>query len=409
MKPRKLLSVLLLNALLLNAFAGCARQNDVDSPSEDFVLGMDASCVPALEKSGVTYYNYDGQQQDVFQILAQAGMQYIRVRVWNNPYDEEGHGFGGGNCDIHNAIEIGKRATKYGMKLLVDFHYSDFWADPGKQFAPRAWENMDVHEKADALYTYTRQCLMMLKQAGVEVGMVQVGNETNTAMAGEQGFDKMHLLFSAGAKAIREVLPEALVVLHFTNPEKAGSYEKYAKLLQDYQVDYDVFASSYYPHWHGSLENLSACLTHISETYHVKVMVAETSYSYTYADTDFSPNSVSAQAPGATPYPISVQGQTEFIRDIIKTVAQIPGGIGVFYWEGTWISVGQTSWEDNHNLWEKYGSGWASSYASDYDPQDAGKYYGGCGVENQALFDPSGRPLSSLQTFVHAVKTAMAK
>ena len=93
----------------------------VENLAEDFIMGMDASCVPALEASGVKYYNFDGEEQDVYRTLAEAGVNYIRVRVWNNPFDSNGNGYGGGNCDIHNALAIGKRATRYGMKLLVNF------------------------------------------------------------------------------------------------------------------------------------------------------------------------------------------------------------------------------------------------------------------------------------------------
>ena len=157
----------------------------VENLSEDFIMGMDASCVPALEASGVKYYNYEGQPQDVFQTLAEAGVNYIRVRIWNDPYDANGNGYGGGNCDLDNAIEIGKRATAYGMKLLVNFHYSDFWADPGKQMVPKAWQGMTLEEKAEALYQYTRDSLQRLKDAGIDVGMVQIGNETNAKMCGE--------------------------------------------------------------------------------------------------------------------------------------------------------------------------------------------------------------------------------
>ena len=124
----------------------------VENLAEDFIMGMDASCVPALEASGVKYYNFDGEEQDVYRTLAEAGVNYIRVRVWNNPFDSNGNGYGGGNCDIHNALAIGKRATRYGMKLLVNFHYSDFWADPGKQMVPLAWKDMNIEEKTEAVY-----------------------------------------------------------------------------------------------------------------------------------------------------------------------------------------------------------------------------------------------------------------
>lgn len=371
--------------------SGCAKE---ETP---FILGMDASAVPALEAGGVRYYNRQGQEQDVFQILADAGINYIRVRVWNHPFDGQGRGYGGGNCDIDNAVEIGKRATRYGMKLLVDFHYSDFWADPGKQMAPLSWEAMHIEEKTDALYQFTCHSLAKLKEAGVSVGMVQVGNETNGGIAGETRWENMAKLFSAGAKATRDTLPGALVALHFTNPEKPGAYEYYGQQLNKYGVDYDVFASSYYPLWHGSLENLQKVLTAINQTYGKQVMVAETSHPYTGQELDFHPNTVTADT--QTPYPMTPEGQAQWVRAVADTLSRTPGGIGVFYWEGTWISAGGSSYEENRKLWETYGSGWASSFAGAYDPEDAGKYYGGCAVENQAFFDSHGRALDSLTVF----------
>ena len=415
----RVLALLLVLAMPLPLFAGCGDEDEgtksyvptekiegsglyvekVENLAEDFIFGMDASSVISLENSGVKYYNYEGQEQDVFQTLAEAGVNYIRVRVWNNPYDANGNGFGGGNCDINTAIEIGKRATKYGMKLLVNFHYSDFWADPAKQMVPLAWKDMDLTAKTEALYQYTKESLELLKNAGVDVGMVQVGNETNGAMSGETVFMDVCKLFSAGSKAVREVFPDAMVALHFTNPEKVTNYADYAWKLMAYGVDYDVFASSYYPYWHGTLENLTEVLTKIHDNYGKKVMVAETSYAFTAEDTDFYGNTVSSGGTVAKGYPFTIQGQATAIRDVIECVANIPGGIGVFYWEGTWISVGGESWEANSAIWEQYGSGWATSFAGAYDPGDAGKYYGGNAVDNQAFFDAKGHPLESLRVF----------
>lgn len=372
----------------------------VENMPDDFILGMDASSVIAEEQSGVKYFDFEGNEQDVFKTLAESGVNTVRVRVWNDPYDDEGNGFGGGNCDIEKAVEIGKRATKYGMALLVDFHLSDFWADPGKQMVPRAWKDMDIAEKSTAAYEYVRDSLKQLKKAGVAVRMVQIGNETNGALSGEKIWFNIQQLMAAGSKACREVFPKALVALHFANPEKAGSYADYAKKLDYYNIDYDVFASSYYPYWHGTLENLAFVLNDITDTYGKKVMVMETSYAYTAEDTDFSGNTISNESAAAKPYPFTVQGQANCVRDVTDTVVNnMKNGIGVVYWEGTWITVGRESWENNHVLWEKYGSGWASSYASDYDPNDAGKYYGGCAVDNQAMFSPKGKPLESLRIF----------
>ena len=377
----------------------------VDNIPEGFIFGMDVSSVLAEEASGVKYYGFDGREQDIFKTLAQAGVTHIRVRVWNDPFDENGNGYGGGNNDINAAVEIGKRATKYGLSLIVDFHYSDFWADPGKQMVPKAWRGMSIEDKTDAVYKYTKECLEKLKAAGVSVGMVQIGNETNGALCGEKTWFNIQYLMGAGSKAVREVLPEALVAVHFANPERAGAYENYAWRLDYYELDYDVFASSYYPYWHGTLDNLASVLSTVAEKYGKKVMVMETSYAFTPDDTDFSGNTISDGGAIVKDYPFTVQGQANSVRNVIDTIAtKTTNGIGVVYWEGAWITVGTSSWEENSAIWEKYGSGWASSYAAGYDPDDAGKYYGGSAVDNQAMFDKTGHPLDSLRVF-HLVKS----
>ena len=377
----------------------------VENLPDNFIMGMDASCVPSLEASGVKYYDYDGTEKDVYEILSQNGINYIRVRIWNDPFDANGNGYGGGNCDIDNAVAIGKRATAYGMKLLVNFHYSDFWADPAKQMVPKAWKGMTIDQKSEALYTYTKECLQKLVDAGVDVGMVQIGNETNGSMCGESssavgGWKKITQLMSAGSKAVREVCPKALVAVHFANPEKVTNYASYSKNLNYYGVDYDVFASSYYPFWHGTLDNLATVLNDVTKNYGKKVMVAETSYAFTAENTDLYGNTIGDGGGIVKDYPFTIQGQANLVRNVIDTtVNKMDAGIGVFYWEGTWISVGNESYDANLALWEQYGSGWASSYAKEYDPNDAGQWYGGCSVDNQAFFDADGKVLESLKVF----------
>ena len=396
----------MLAAVLLAMAPGSGRAETdlyvkkVEHLPENFIFGMDASCVPAEEASGVRYRGFDGQEQDVFATLKESGITHIRVRVWNHPFDAEGHGYGGGNCDIENAVAIGKRAAAQGLKLIVDFHYSDFWADPSKQMAPLSWAGMEIEEKTEAVYQYTKDCLTRLKEAGVPVAIVQTGNETNGKLCGEKRWFEIQYLMQAGARATREVYPEAMVALHFANPEKAGSYATYAAKMDYYQVDYDIFATSYYPYWHGSLENLAAVLSDIADTFGKKVMVMETSYAYTAEDSDFFANTVSDGGTIMKDYPFTVQGQANSVREITDTIVnQTTAGIGVVYWEGTWISVGRESREANQEKWERDGSGWATSFAAAYDPEDAGKYYGGNAVDNQAMFDPEGNPLDSLQVF----------
>lgn len=381
--------------------------------SDDFIGGMDVSSMLSLEESGVTFKNANDEVEDLFTLLKESGVNYVRLRVWNDPFTADGQGYGGGNVNADRALTMAKRATAAGLKVLVDFHYSDFWADPSKQQVPKAWKSFegDVDKTADTIYDYTKQTLTTFKQAGVDVGMVQVGNETTAKIAGISGWDGMSKVFSAGSKAIREVLPEAKVVIHFTNPEKAGTYATYAKQLSNHNVDYDVFASSYYPFWHGTTENLTSVLKNVASTYKKDVMVAETSWAYTLDDGDDDSNTVPSKvtANNLKKYDISPQGQADEIRAVAEAVNNIGDndgdgkndGLGVFYWEPAWVPVG-TGGKDNAELvdtWNKYGGGWATEAAGEYDPNDAGLYWGGSGVDNQALFDFDGKALASLPTF----------
>ena len=373
----------------------------VDGISDDFYRGMDASAVLALENSGAKYYNFDGEEQDVFMTLAQAGVNYIRLRVWNDPYNENGNGYGGGNNDVATAIALGQRATKYGMKVCIDFHYSDFWADPKKQFVPKAWEGMEIEEKADALYDFTLDSLTQLLDAGVDVEMVQIGNEINNGMSGETDVANVRKLLTAGSKAVREAsvnsVKEIIVAVHYTNIDDMKKLDTLLSGLQVKEIDYDIVGLSFYPYWHGTMDDLKNAITHIRNTYGKKVYVAENAYCYTAEDGDGSANSVEGTDDLAEGYSASVQGQANEVRDVCAAASEA-GAEGVFYWEGTWIPVGPAD-ADNSALWEKYGSGWASSYASGYDPKDAGQYYGGCSWDNQAMFDFTGHPLASLKVF----------
>ena len=378
----------------------------VEGLDKDFILGADVSSVLALEAGGVVFRDRNGKETDLFKLLKDAGCDAVRVRVWNDPYDGEGRGYGGGNCDAAAAAEIGRRAAKHKLTLLVNFHYSDFWADPGKQMAPKAWRGMTLEEKEQALYEFTAESLRTIQAAGADITMVQVGNETQGMMAGEAGWVNVSRLMEAGSRAVREVCPSAKVALHFTNPEDEKRYPAYAFQLDRFGVDYDIFASSYYPFWHGTLENLTAQLKYVAETYGKEVMVAETAYCYTEEDGDGQPNT--APGPGQVlAYPITPQGQSRALRDVVAATAEA-GGVGVFYWEPAWIPVGDDM-EQNRRSWEAHGSGWAASYAASYDPADAGQYYGGSACDNAAWFDFHGNPLPSLDTFKHLRAGAAAE
>ncbi|MGN0383069.1 MAG: glycosyl hydrolase 53 family protein [Eubacterium sp.] len=426
----------------------------VEGLNEDFVCGIDISSLIAEEESGVVYYDKDGNEEDLLKILADSGINYVRARVWNDPYlhiadcvdregitmdsatgtvtwftdDEEKHmtepdlvgyynpsaddtdyvyadeemtiplGYGGGNCTIDTAIEIGKRATANGIKMIVDFHYSDFWADPNKQFAPKEWEDYSVSEKCDAIYEYTKDSLKKLSDAGVDVGIVSIGNETNGEFCGEINWIDIAEMMNSASKAIREADKDIKVALHFANPEKASAYENYLAILDNWEVDYDIFASSYYPYWHGTLDNLTKILSYAKENYNKEVMVMETSYAYSGQDYDGWTNTSGDGATIVKNYSFTVQGQCNAIHDVIQAVVDA-GGMGVCYWEGAWIPVPddtESGGLSRAEKWKNYGSGWASIGAVSYDPEDSGTWYGGNAVDNNALFDAEGNVLESI-------------
>ena len=324
----------------------------IDNLPDDFILGMDLSSIISEENSGVKFYNFENKERDIFETLRYVGLNYIRIRIWNDPYDSEGHGYGGGNNDMDTAIKIGKRVTKYGMKVLASFHYSDFYADPGSQNVPKAWRGSTLDEKVKKAEEYTKESLIRFKNEGVNVGMIALGNEINDFFCGEKQWPNIVKILNACSKITRQILPNCLISVHLTNPEREGSMMYFAKSLYDNNLDYDVFSVSYYNVWSDDLSVLNQ-LNDVAEAYNIKIFIAETQYPYTRNNMDFYPD----KTPGYDDflyYPLTVQGQANHIRDLINYVAGIKNSIGVFYWEGAWIAVGTTNyyeiWKNGKNM-----------------------------------------------------------
>lgn len=427
----------------------------------DFIKGIDISTYLVETDSGVKYKDQSGQEvegKEFIRMFAQNGVNYIRLRVWNQPYDTDSSGnklyYGGGNNDIEMAVKICQLIKEYNtayantygeVKVLIDLHYSDFWADPDKQTAPKAWKNMTIEDKTKAVAEFTKDCLEKVEATGVTVGMLQIGNETNNGICGESyGTNNYLAIFKAGCDAVKEYnVSKGYTtengtwikrVVHFTDPHSVGtSLALYLKTgdkdardasnITENAVDYDVYATSYYPYWHGTTENLNEMLGNIASTCDCEVMVAETQYVYTNADYDGADNQAyeGKNNIDLSQWPVSVQGQANEIRDVIDAVAQVDDnkGIGMFYWEPAWLGVGNAYNEDgtvnesvlnsNKTKWNQYGSGWASDYAGTYDAQAEKWGGGGTNNENASLFDFKGNPLASLNVFKYVNYGAVAK
>ena len=389
-----------------------------EAVGDDFIMGVDVSSYFSEIESGVTYYDFDGNvldNQGFFNLLAECGVTHVRIRIWNDPYDSSGRTFGGGHNDADTAALIANLAGNAGLKVILDFHYSDFWADPSKQMVPREWSDMNLEQRGDALYDFTYHTLGYIADQGADIDIVQIGNETTNGFCGYEDWPSMTSLMQRGSEAVRDFDGSIRIAMHFANPERENAYSFYADQLNTYGVDYDIFASSYYPYWHGSTENLTEVLSYVAETYGKQVMVMECSWSYTLQDGDGFPNTIGEGSDGIENYRISPQGQADMLSAVTRAVTDVgSAGIGICYWEPAWIPVEVACREDgtidnaiaesNMILWNRNGSGWASVFADEYDPDDAGVYYGGSAVDNQALFDFEGHPLESLRTF-HFIRT----
>ena len=349
-----------------------------------FIKGMDVSSLKELEELGAKYY-MDGQEKGLLEILKAYGVNSIRLRLWNDPYSESGVPYGAGTSDLNTTVELARRVLDMGFGFLLDIHYSDFWADPGKQRIPKAWRGMSVEELEAAVYDFTRSTLLTMRSEHVFPTMIQVGNELSNGLLWPYGkvpnYDNIARFINAGIRAVRSVDQEIPIMLHLDNGGNNALYREWFDEFMKRGEDFQIIGLSYYPFWHGTLDNLNTVLSDIASTYGKKVMVAETSYAYTFEDGDGHVNNVRAENSNTLDldYNVSVQGQADAVSSIMKTISETTGGIGMFYWEPAWIPVA--------------GSGWATPASLKYI-QDPGP----CGNEwaNQALFDYQGNALPAL-------------
>lgn len=366
----------------------------------DYVKGMDLSTLLELERLGAKYYD-GGKERDILDIMKDYGVNAIRLRIWNDPWGPSHESYGAGENDVPTTLAIAKRVSGKGFGVLLNFHYSDFWADPGKQFKPKAWEGMSTKELTQAVYDFTFEVMELFKKEGVNVTMVQVGNELSNGLLWPDGrldvdggifeYDNIAAFVSAGIRAVRKSNPAIPVMIHLDNGSKNELYRRWFDNYVARGEDFDVIGLSYYPFWHGTMDDLIANMDDMAKRFRKDLIIAEVSMGYTMEDyREYEKLPESERKGYATKpelvekieFPMTREGQAGFIKTLMERMETVSGGYarGFFWWEPAWIPV--------------QGSGWATPASLEYihDP-------GPCGNEwaNQALFDYDGNVLPALK------------
>lgn len=363
---------------------------------DQLIKGMDLSTLMEVEGCGGKFFD-SGRQGDALEILKNYGMNMVRLRLWNDPYSEAGAPYGAGTNDLPKTIEMARRLRQAGLDWMLDFHYSDFWADPGKQIIPKAWRGLPPEGLAQAVYDFTCQVLTTLASDGLLPKIVAVGNELSNGLLWPYGrvphFENITRFLNAGIRAVRETAPSAKIMLHLDN---GGNNELYRRWFDSYfaqgGLDFDYIGLSYYPFWHGSLADLRRNMDDIALRYGKDLIVAEVSTGFTLEDYGAYEKLEPAMRKGMAtkqdlaekvPYAMTPEGQCEFIQDVMETICHVPDGRGkgFVYWEPAWIPVP--------------GCGWAQEEALAYIGE---KGPGGNEWANQALFDYQGNALPALKT-----------
>ena len=392
MKNNKLKKVILsaITAIMISCslpFTALAavQVNPIENLSTDFIKGADVSIMPELERNGTKFYD-NGIEQDGLTILKNHGVNWIRVRIWNNPYVVGPEGVGGGNTDEAKAIEMAKRAKALGMKVLVDFHYSDFWVDPGQQKKPDAWKNDSGDKLVDDVYAYTAKVMQDFNAQGVTPDMVQVGNELNNGMLWPEaqltednpnGYKFLAKLLNAGLQAVHDNDKDNKVktMIHLAGVDVNLYHTFFDNLIVKNKVnDFDIIGMSFYPFWHGTMDDLKNTMNDVSAKYNKDVIAVETAFGYTLEDADFEKNNFGTNEEKVSGYKATVQGQATGLRDVMATVASVNDnrGLGIFYWAPDWVINEKVGWKSNGG-----GNGW----------------------DNLTLFDTKGNALESMDTF----------
>lgn len=359
-------------------------------------LGIDVSTWFEVLERGAAYYDGDAPM-DPLDAFRANGVDCMRIRLWNHPYSEDGTPYLGGTCGLDNFLRLARLAGERGFGVMLDLHYSDFWADPGKQFIPKAWAGLGAAELERKVYSFTRETLEAIRAGGIELAYIQVGNEITNGMLWPVGkldesttprgnYPVLIRLLKAGIRACREVCPEAKLILHLERSHDGAVYQEFFSEMEKAGVDYDIIGASYYPYWHGTFEqffaNMDACAR-----FGRPRMIVETGYAFTlenYIETGNGGLVVGFDNSGALalPYPLTPQGQADFVEKLLE-LSRAHGIAGVFYWEPLWVPGEGICWasEEGERYIHEEGKPTRNEWA------------------NQCLFDYAGRRLPAFDRF----------
>jgi arabinogalactan endo-1,4-beta-galactosidase len=340
-----------LGAVLVVA-AGAAA---VAAPSEAqastlSMRGADVSTLQRAVELGAKYYTAAGAVADPLDILKSAGVNYVRLRVWNNPRS--------GYNNAAKVLAYAKTVKAKGFKLLVDFHYSDTWADPGKQAKPAAWSSHGISALTTDVYDYTYGVCNSLKAQGTTPDSVQIGNEINVGMLWNDGkvinndFTNLSLLLKAGYNATKACNSSTQVVIHTANSDSDAHARWFYDGIRAKGVAWDVTALSYYCNWHGTMANMTSVVADMISRYGKPTILAETAAPFTLNNADGTGNSINTACSG---YAATWNGQAAAFT-AVQNAAKAGGAVGVFYWEPTWTAVPGNGW-DPANI-ASSGDGW---------------------------------------------------
>lgn len=299
------------------------------------IKGMDVSSYPEMKDKGYQYYNERGQEVDVLDLALELGFNYARLRLWNEP---ENFPESGGYCNLAHTIQMAKELKARKLPYLLDFHYSDWWADPEHQNIPKAWEGLSVPEMEKRLYAFTEEALLALKKENVYPDMIQIGNEIRNGMlfpiAQTPNWDELAVFVRAGLAAARKVSQgtQTRLMIHLDEGARYDYYEEWFDRMMELGVnDFDIISLSYYPYIHGSYEAFEDNLHKLAERYGKPLIVAEFAHPFRRSRGTF----FGEEQEKAAGHPASEQGQRESLEQLAGIIKNVPDGKceGFFYWE----------------------------------------------------------------------------